>query len=145
MQRPSGETTAARNPGLEALLTYPLVQAIGERRTRRVARGCSILAGPLSHQSTNAPQPLTPLEEAILICCTGLTGVVMHDGPLKKASGAPEDLGSMFWNILARSGPSANTSARAAGGIDRATDGFVNPDNVVPLGAGYAQRTDYEA
>ena len=30
------------------------------------------------------------------------------------------------------------------GGIDRATDGFVNPDNVVPLGAGYALRTDYE-
>jgi hypothetical protein len=51
---------------------------------------------------------LTLLEEAILICCTGLTGVVMHDGPLKKPSGAPEDLGSMFWNILARSGPSAD-------------------------------------
>ena len=39
---------------------------------------------------------------------TGLTGVVMHDGPLKKPSGAPEDLGSMFWNIFARSGPSAD-------------------------------------
>lgn len=80
----------------------------GERRTRRVAQGCSVLAGPLSHHSTNSPMPLSSLEEAILIVSTGLTGVVMHDGPLKKTSGAPEDLGSMFWNIFARSGPSAD-------------------------------------
>jgi hypothetical protein len=109
MQPSSGKTASPpRHPGLEAILSYPLLQAINERRTRRVAEGCSILAGPLSHQSTNAPRPLTLLEEAILICCTGLTGVVMHDGPLKKPSGAPEDMGSMFWNILARSGPSAD-------------------------------------
>ena len=44
----------------------------------------------------NAPRRLEPLEEAILIVTTGLTGVVMHDGPLKKPSGAPEDLGTMF-------------------------------------------------
>src|SRR5262249_27089731 len=106
MQRPSAESASARNPGLDALLTHPLLRAIGERRPRHVPRGGSILARPLSHQSHNALQPLTPLEEAILICCTGLTGSVMHDGPLKKPSGAPEDLGSMFWNILARSGSS---------------------------------------
>ena len=96
------------HPGLDHLARYPLLQAIQERRTRRVARGVSVLAGPLTHESANAPMPLDPLEEAILICTTGLTGVVMHDGPLKKPSGAPEDLGSMFANILARSGPSAD-------------------------------------
>src|SRR6185312_6804125 len=101
-------TASSQHAGLEALLSYPLLQAMNERRTRRVMEGVSIHAGPLSHHSTNAPHPLTPLEEAILICCTGLTGVVMHDGPLKKPSGAVEDLGSMFWNVLARSGPSAD-------------------------------------
>lgn len=30
------------------------------------------------------------------------------------------------------------------GGIDRATDGSVNPDIPIPIGAGYAMRTDYE-
>jgi len=100
--------TNHRPLGLEALLRYPLMQAIQERRTRRVARGVSILAGELSHQSRNAPHRLEPIEEAILICSTGLTGVVMHDGPLKKPSGLPEDLGSMFANVLARSGPSAD-------------------------------------
>ena len=34
----------------------------------------------------------------------------MHDGPLKKPDGSPEDLGSMFSNIIARSGPSADNS-----------------------------------
>jgi len=96
------------HPGLKALLSYPLLQAINERRTRRVARGISIEAGPLSHHSNEDPTPLSPLEEAVLIVSTGLTGVVMHDGPLKKPSGEPEDLGSMFWNIFARSAPSAD-------------------------------------
>ena len=103
----SGTGDATRR-ALHALMTYPLMQAINERRTRRVAKGSSILAGPLSHHSQNAPEPLDPLEEAILVCCSGLTGVVMLDGPLNKPTGAPEDLGSMFWNILARSGPSAD-------------------------------------
>jgi hypothetical protein len=108
MQTHTANTASRGNPALDVLLSYPLMQAIGERRTRRVAQGCSILAGPLSHHSTNSPMPLSSLEEAILIVSTGLTGVVMHDGPLKKTSGAPEDLGSMFWNIFARSGPSAD-------------------------------------
>lgn len=110
MKSPIDKSTSSRNPGLEAMLKYPLIQAICERRTRRVAQGCSVLAGPLSHHSTNNSEPLSLLEEAILICSTGLTGVVMLDGPLKKPSGAPEDLGSMFSNILARSGPSADNS-----------------------------------
>lgn len=102
------DLSGAANSGLEDLLNYPLLQAINERRTRRVAQGVSIAAGPLSHESTNQPEPLSPLAEAILICSTGITGVVMHDGPVKKPSGEPEDLGSMFWNIMARSGPSAD-------------------------------------
>jgi hypothetical protein len=88
------------------LLSYPLMRAIAGRRTRRVARGVSVLAGALSYHSRHAPQRLEPLEEAILICATGLTGVVMHDGPLKKPSGASEDLGTMFVNVAARSAAS---------------------------------------
>ena len=95
---------------LRALLDYTLMQAINERRTRRLAHGQSLLAGELSHETQNEPHPLDPLEEAILIVSTGLTGTAMHDGPLKKPDGSPEDLGSMFSNIIARSGPSADNS-----------------------------------
>jgi hypothetical protein len=39
MQPSSGKTASPRHPGLEAILSYPLLQAINERRTRRVAEG----------------------------------------------------------------------------------------------------------
>src|SRR6266480_1280936 len=48
----------AGHQGLRDLFSYPLMSAITERRTRRVARGTSITSGPISHTSTNAPAPL---------------------------------------------------------------------------------------
>lgn len=98
-----------KHPGLQALLSYPLVEAIVERRTRRVAQGASIDAGELSYTSPNQPDPLTPLEEAILIVATGMTGITTHDGPLYKPEGGKE-LGTPFLNIVARSGSSADNS-----------------------------------
>ena len=53
--------------GLHELFNYPLMSAIFDRRTRRVARGTSVVSGPISHTSTNKPAPLSPLEEAILV------------------------------------------------------------------------------
>ena len=52
------------HPGLADLLRYPLMSALAERRTRRIARGTSLSAASLSHTSSNAPAPLSPLEEA---------------------------------------------------------------------------------
>lgn len=98
-----------KHPGLQALLSYPLVEAIVERRTRRVAQGASIDAGELSYTSPNQPDPLSPLEEAILVVATGMTGITTHDGPLYKPEGGKE-LGTPFLNIVARSGSSADNS-----------------------------------
>lgn len=96
------------HPALEELFRYPFMSALTERRTRRVSRGTSINAGPLSHQSTNEPAPLGPLEEAILITCiTGVTGVVTHDGPLTKTNGTSE-LGTPFLHATGRTGSSAD-------------------------------------
>jgi hypothetical protein len=91
--------------GLKDLFDYPLMSAINERRTRRVSRGTSVPAGPLSHVSQNQPARLSPLEEAVLIVSTGLTGVMMHDGPLDLPNGGKE-LGTPMLRILARSGSS---------------------------------------
>lgn len=95
--------------GLRELFAYPLMSAIAERRTRRIARGVSVNAGPLSHASQNAPAPLSPLEEAVLIVSTGLTGVTAHDGPLVMPGGGPE-LGTPFLNVLGRSASSADNA-----------------------------------
>ncbi len=100
--------SASANPALAELFRYPLLSALVERRTRRIPRGQSVNAGPLTHVSHNEAAPLTPLEEAILITCiTGITGVTTHDGPLTKADGTPE-LGTPFLNIMARTGSSAD-------------------------------------
>jgi len=103
------QTNAGRNPGLDALFAYPLMSAIADRRTRRISRGTSVLAGDLSHTSTNAPAPLTPLEEAVLVVSTGLTGATMHDGPLQIPAGGLE-LGTPFLNVIGRSGSSPDNS-----------------------------------
>ncbi|MBT3325213.1 MAG: hypothetical protein HN396_03055 [Gemmatimonadales bacterium] len=93
---------------LNDLFEYPLMSALVDRRTRRLARGTSMKAGPLSHESKNDPAPLSALEEAILITCvTGITGVTTHDGPLTKADGTDE-LGTPFLHIMARTGSSAD-------------------------------------
>ena len=104
----SGFHQGSASPGLKSLFGYPFMSALVERRTRRVARGTSINAGELSHQSANAPAPLGKLEEAILIVCTtGITGVVTHDGPLVKPDGG-EELGTPFMNIAAKAASSAD-------------------------------------
>lgn len=98
------------NPALTELFSYPLLSALTERRTRRIPRGFSVNAGPLSHQSHNAAAPLTKLEEAILVTTiAGITGTTQHDGPLVKPNGTPE-LGTPFLNILARTGSSADNA-----------------------------------
>ena len=104
-------TTAgvARSSGIDALFQYPLMTALFERRTRRIARGTSVPANGLSHTSTNAPKPLSALEEAVLIVSTGLTGSVTHDGPLQIPSGGNE-LGTPFVNALGRSASSPDNS-----------------------------------
>jgi hypothetical protein len=97
--------------GLADLFSYPVAACLQDRRTRRVAQGVSLEAGAISYQSPNKPSPLSPVEEAVLISSVGVTGAVMHDGPLDKPSGKPE-LGTPFLHVTGRAGSSAdNTQA----------------------------------
>src|SRR5438874_13691583 len=76
--------------GLREALEYPLLQAVFQRRSRRISKGIqSIPAGSLSYTSNEVPQPLTPLEEALLIAFTGVTGVTMPDQPFTTGENKP--------------------------------------------------------
>src|SRR3954452_2386742 len=76
-------TASTGNPGLDALLKRPLLETIWRRRTHRVSQGASVLAGSMSYQSSKAPEPLSELEEAVLIAMTGCTGLTMPDRPFE--------------------------------------------------------------
>jgi hypothetical protein len=106
---PAPDTTGTPPAALQDLFSYPVMSCLQDRRTRRVAQGVSLKAGDMSYESANAPSPLTPLEEAILIAGTGPTGAVMHDGPLDKPSGKPE-LGTPFLHVTGRAASSADNA-----------------------------------
>jgi hypothetical protein len=79
----AGKTTATGHAGLDALLGKPLIETIWERRTHRVSQGSSVLAGSMSYESKHPHEPLSELEEAVLIAMTGCTGLTMPDRPFE--------------------------------------------------------------
>ena len=75
--------------GLKSAREYPLWDAIFGRRSRRVAAGATFRSGTLSFQSKLEPQPLSRLEEALLIAATGITGLAFADNPYQTTDGQP--------------------------------------------------------
>ncbi len=66
---------AAQREALASLATFPLLDALHGRRSRRFPMGGSIPAGPLAYTSVHDPMPLSDLERAIVLATTaGVTG-----------------------------------------------------------------------
>jgi hypothetical protein len=102
-------STGTQPSGLAALMTQPLMQTLLQRRTHRVCRGVqAIKAGSMSYQSNEAPQPLSPLEEAVLIAATGHTGLTMPDRPFQDPTTGI--------NVMAK--PNLTMEGRTAGSPD---------------------------
>lgn len=61
--------------GLVEAATFPLIEAIHGRRSRRFAKGATIPDGPLAFASREKPEPLDPTEQMLLIATiAGNTG-----------------------------------------------------------------------
>lgn len=59
----------------QALLQFPLLQAIFGRRARRFGLGMEIPSGPLAFKSSKAPSPLSEPEPLMLVAAaTGVSG-----------------------------------------------------------------------
>jgi hypothetical protein len=94
--------------GFDEMSKYPLFEALHKRRSRRISVGLAqVRAGKNSYTSATKPQPLSDLEEAVLISTIGLTGVNLPDRPFQSPSGE---------NILGT--PNLNFQGRAAGSTD---------------------------
>ena len=108
-------TTDSREPkpetkGFEEALRYPLFSALFKRRSRRISKGLkSLPAGHLSYTSKQQAQPLSPLEEAMLISVTGITGVTMPDMPFEAPDGQ-RLLGSPMLEIYGRAASSPDNA-----------------------------------
>jgi hypothetical protein len=101
---------ASDNAGLTTAFQYPLFSALFNRRSRRISKGIQeVRAGSLTYTSRQTSQPLTPLEEAVLIAAVGATGVTFPDRPFQDNQGRP---------ILGT--PNTNMIGRAAGSPDNA-------------------------
>jgi hypothetical protein len=94
-----------RNRGFQQFRQYPLIDAIFRRRTRRISAGIkTVRAGTLSFESPEAePQPLTELEETILIAVTGCTGLTIPDRPFESVDGSEKIMGSPHLSMAGRS------------------------------------------
>jgi hypothetical protein len=96
--------------GFDEMSKYPLFEALFKRRSRRISLGLqSVPAGSNSFTSNSMPQPLSALEEAVLISAVGMTGLTLPDRPFATTTGE---------KILGT--PNVNFPGRAAGSTDNA-------------------------
>lgn len=69
--------------GLVDAANFPLIDAIHGRRSRRFAKGASIPDGPLAYRSDHKPEPLSELEQILLLTTiagnTGWSNLIPHN------------------------------------------------------------------
>jgi len=71
-----------QHKGLMVALTYPLLKAILNRRSRRFGLGMEIPEGPTKFKSEKHPLPLSEAEEALLLVAgVGISGFALADVP----------------------------------------------------------------
>jgi len=124
-----------QNKGLEDALNYPLFSAMFNRRSRRISVGLdTVPAGSMSYTSDEEPQPLSALEEAMLIAATGITGVTMPDGPFQTPQGGTL-LGSPLMNLYGRAASSPDNAQGTHFVLSNDTGTYLlkQPDNVDPF------------
>src|SRR4051794_27260543 len=121
--------------GFEVALQYPLAAAIAQRRSRRISKGLrSVPAGSLSYTSKQDWQPLSLLEEAMLIAATGVTGICMPDRPFQDDTGEAI-LGSPYITMIGRAaGSPDNAQATHFFLINDTGTYFLKPPENVDLG-----------
>ncbi len=108
MSKPTSGSVSDAPAGFDEMRKYPLFDALFKRRSRRISVGIKFVpAGSNTYTSNAAPQPLSELEEAILIAAVGMTGLTLPDRPFETTTGE---------KILGT--PNLNFPGRAAGSTD---------------------------
>ena len=83
--------------------SYPLLDALIERRSRRFGKGMHLDGGPLSYQSERPPQPLAVEEEAALaFAACGITGPLLAELPYQSGDTAESGSGNILIHLAGR-------------------------------------------
>lgn len=103
--REGGDSLVGGGPDpLAEVARYPLVEALRERRSRRVGRGMRIPAGPLAYASIHPGLRLTEIEEALLaFAACGITGHALAD-----LAYAPGQGGTIMAGLVGRTAASGD-------------------------------------
>jgi len=94
---------------LDRMLSYPLLDALANRRSRRFSLGAALPGGGLAYESRKAPVPLSKLEEAMLaFAACGLTGLCLGDLPFAAGGRHEAGGGNVIATLTGRTGASAD-------------------------------------
>src|SRR5438067_2195102 len=89
--------------GKPSLVSYPLLEAIIRRRSRRFGKGFNMNGGPLEYKSSQKPQPLSLEEEATLaFAASGITGYALAELPYQTGSVPDAGGGNIMSQFVAR-------------------------------------------
>ncbi len=100
--------------GRETLETYPLVDALVRRRSRRFALGSRLHGSALRYESAADPVPLSHEEEAVLAFAgSGVTGHVYGELPFEPSAGPETGGGQVMMSLVGRTSSSADAVATA--------------------------------
>lgn len=89
---------------LAETLSYPLFDAITNRRSRRFPLGAKYPGDFTPFESTSKPVPLTELEEALLVTAgTGVTGRALVESPFTRAQSSGDYSAATFMSFTGRS------------------------------------------
>jgi len=111
---PLEPTPFTTNGAAHGAWTYPLFDAILQRRARRFPLGATMPGQEQSFVSSHAPLPLDPLEEALLILAgTGVSGITLSDLPFVDTTGE-----TLCGNTMLQCAGRVYASARGAHGTE---------------------------
>jgi hypothetical protein len=95
----------SKSKPLKELFQFPLLEAMFGRRARRFGLGMEIPSGPLKFTSRHAPQPLSELEQAVLIAAA--TGVSGWSFGIPFGPGSPDQHAHYTQRFTGRTAPTA--------------------------------------
>jgi hypothetical protein len=105
----SFDTGSAPSAIHERLRTYPLLDALLKRRSRRFAAGMKLNGGPLAYESQRTPQPLTLGEEsALAFAACGVSGYALAELPYQTGDRPDAGGGNIMDQFVGRTAPSAD-------------------------------------